>query len=396
MSRLTAVLEPVESTTMTVSPYRTMLPPIWVAACESQRRRNPAFRKTARALVGRLRCRSVSAVTRLGSVAGRRERGAQVRIASLDEGRRAAAPAAVARGGRGGRSPGSAGRCPRRDGRPATCPCRTGGRAEAGRRRPRTAEGLQIGASGGSGYQSRGWPWTGTSVRSVAGSSSRSIGVTVMTTSGWVAASCAMTPPDRVSEPVSCSDAPMASSVNVSARSAPSRLAAPGGPTATTPGTSRTPPRRHRLGARVAELVDQVLEARAVDRAADRDRHAGTGDRVQARVGADAPEVGADLVDRGLAAVLVRGERGRVRARATRSPARSWSLRWLTLATKTVRSCVSSAASPAPPACARSWTTTSRPSTKATAAIVSWLRRTCIAVSPAGSRPGRPGRRRRQ
>ena len=33
---------------MTVSPNRTMLPPIWVAACDSQRRRNPPFRKTAR------------------------------------------------------------------------------------------------------------------------------------------------------------------------------------------------------------------------------------------------------------------------------------------------------------------------------------------------------------
>ena len=42
MSRLTAVFDCVESTTMTVSPKRTMLPPIWVAACDSQRRRNAA------------------------------------------------------------------------------------------------------------------------------------------------------------------------------------------------------------------------------------------------------------------------------------------------------------------------------------------------------------------
>ena len=46
MSRLTAVLELVELT-MTVSPKRTMFPPIWVAACDSQRRRNPLLRKTA-------------------------------------------------------------------------------------------------------------------------------------------------------------------------------------------------------------------------------------------------------------------------------------------------------------------------------------------------------------
>ena len=43
---LTAVLEPVELTMM-VSPNRTMLPPIWVDACDSQRRRNPLLRKTA-------------------------------------------------------------------------------------------------------------------------------------------------------------------------------------------------------------------------------------------------------------------------------------------------------------------------------------------------------------
>ena len=36
--------------TMTVRPKRTMLPPIWVAACESQRRRNAPLRKTSRAL----------------------------------------------------------------------------------------------------------------------------------------------------------------------------------------------------------------------------------------------------------------------------------------------------------------------------------------------------------
>ena len=40
MSRLTAVLRVVELTTTTVSPKRTMLPPIWVAAWDSHRRRN--------------------------------------------------------------------------------------------------------------------------------------------------------------------------------------------------------------------------------------------------------------------------------------------------------------------------------------------------------------------
>ena len=45
---------------MTVRPYRTMLPPIWVAACDSQRRRNAPLRKTASgALVGSLGARVV-------------------------------------------------------------------------------------------------------------------------------------------------------------------------------------------------------------------------------------------------------------------------------------------------------------------------------------------------
>ena len=64
MRMLTAVLEPLELTMM-VSPKRTMLPPIWVDACDSQRRRNPLLRKTAS---GPASCGSVatSAVTRPG------------------------------------------------------------------------------------------------------------------------------------------------------------------------------------------------------------------------------------------------------------------------------------------------------------------------------------------
>ena len=41
------MFEEVELTTMTVRPYRTMLPPIWVAACADQRRTNAELRKTA-------------------------------------------------------------------------------------------------------------------------------------------------------------------------------------------------------------------------------------------------------------------------------------------------------------------------------------------------------------
>ena len=50
MSRMeTALLEPDAVKTRTVRPYRTMLPPTWVATCESQRIRNGRFRKTASA-----------------------------------------------------------------------------------------------------------------------------------------------------------------------------------------------------------------------------------------------------------------------------------------------------------------------------------------------------------
>ena len=101
------------------------------------------------------------------------------------------------------------------------------------------------------GYQSRGRPWTGTSVRSVAGSSRRSTGVTSTTTSGWVAASWAMIPPDRVSDPVSL----LRRADRVERRTgrrvgAIERSRPPGGPPRRRPGTSRTPADGDRLGAR--------------------------------------------------------------------------------------------------------------------------------------------------
>ena len=46
------MLSDVELTTMTVRPNRTMLPPICVAACDSQSRRNGGLRKTASAPSG--------------------------------------------------------------------------------------------------------------------------------------------------------------------------------------------------------------------------------------------------------------------------------------------------------------------------------------------------------
>ena len=71
---------------------------------------------------------------------------------------------------------------------------------------------------------------------------------------------------------VSLSGAPIASDRE---RVAERRLAdstAPGGPPTTTPGHDPDVIDRDRLGAGVAQLVDEVLDARAVDRAVDRDR----------------------------------------------------------------------------------------------------------------------------
>ena len=56
---------------MTVSPNRTMLPPIWVAACDSQRRRNPPLRKTASGPASGGSAVDVAAVTRPGRRARR-------------------------------------------------------------------------------------------------------------------------------------------------------------------------------------------------------------------------------------------------------------------------------------------------------------------------------------
>ena len=85
------MFDEVDSTTMTVRPYRTMLPPIWVAACADQRRRNAELRKTAAAL-GASASRTVFGGPMFagfahGAVTGgeRVDRGGQGRIAVRDE-----------------------------------------------------------------------------------------------------------------------------------------------------------------------------------------------------------------------------------------------------------------------------------------------------------------------
>ena len=134
-------------------------------------------------------------------------------------------------------------------------------RTDARRRRrttsPRSSSRTGGSASGASGYQRRGRPCAGTRSRVVAGSSSRSTGVTSTDTSGWVAASWAMTPPDRVSDPVSLSGGADGRRARTASPSARVRrpTTAPGAPLTTTPGhdpdvVDARSPRRRRCAAR--------------------------------------------------------------------------------------------------------------------------------------------------
>ena len=97
-----------------------------------------------------------------------------------------------------------------------------------------------------------------------------------------------MTPPDRVSEPVSLSGAPIASRSNATPKGDPVDLRRAG--RAGDDDTGHDPDRADgdRLGAGVAQLVDELLDALPVDRAADRDRDARAADRIEPGVGADA------------------------------------------------------------------------------------------------------------
>ena len=145
---------------------------------------------------------------------------------------------------------------------------------------------------------------------SVAGSSRRVTGVTVRVTSGYVAATWATIPPIRVSDPVSVSAPPIADTVNGSSRRSPSTATSPGPPVTTEPATMTDAVDRDRLGAGVAQLVDQVLDRWTVDRPVDGHRYARPDDGVQARVRADRPELVPDLPERHNAAVRV-GRKGR-------------------------------------------------------------------------------------
>ena len=244
---------------MTVSPKMTMLPPIWVAAWASQRSRNALFWKTARALpvvvglAGRVTAsasRGRAVATALGDVV----------TAALSAGSpRATNPASrrsrtAARGGRGGRRSGSAARCRRRAGRPARCRRRTDGRAGAGRRRRGAARGRAGRSSARQGIKGA----AGRGRDEVAGRRRQLDPVDRRdrdATSGLVAASWAMIPPARVSDPVSVSGAPIAADLErVAERRVVDRR--PGRPAAdddarSRPGRRRSrSPRRRRCAAR--------------------------------------------------------------------------------------------------------------------------------------------------
>ena len=257
--------------TMTVSPNSTMLPPIWVAACDSQRRRNDGLRKTASApspirrpsAASRrpLRRRSAPRIRSSGprpaagvrgplddrGVERRRRRARRTREAPLE--RRALEQHVPATGP-----------AAQPDVRaepvhePGVATARVASGEAAGRRR--AAGSGRVGPARRTGYQSRGRPWLGTSSRSVAGTSTRSSGVTSTTTSGWVAASWAMIPPDRVSDPVSLSGRPDRRRARTDRRAeTPSTVTAPAAPDGDDarhePDGRRSPsPRRRRCAAR--------------------------------------------------------------------------------------------------------------------------------------------------
>ena len=263
ISALTAVFDLVELKTMTVSPKRTMLPPIWVAACGSQSRRNGRVLEDGERRPRRRSVRGVAgAVTRLRPSRRGGGRGATAalsgRVAALDETGEAAferAPvdqhvtaAALAAEADVGAEPvdepgvAAAGMGCARDGR-----CRRGtARARAGR-------------SSAGAYQSRGWPWLGTRCPGVAGRVIGSIGVTVMSTvaAGLVAASWAMIPPAGSASRSACPALPIARISNGSRSRGPlterARVAGHRRP-------RDDPDAIHgdRLGARVPELVQSA------------------------------------------------------------------------------------------------------------------------------------------
>ena len=122
-----------------------------------------------------------------------------------------------------------------------------------------------------------------------------------------------------------------------------------------------------RLGAGVAELVDELVHGVARERAVHRDLYAGPRHAKGAGPGEDVAEVAAHLQDEDVSPRrTASGERLLLGARRLVTSSRSWLFRAVTLATSSVRSWTERAESPWSCACERSWATTRKPSRAST------------------------------
>ena len=162
----------------------------------------------------------------------------------------------------------------------------------------------------------------------------------VITTSGYRAASCAIGPPARVREPARVCGWPTAtSSIGSAERRVRRRRTAPPGPFGDDARHDPHVADRDRLGAGVAQLVEQQLEGVARQGPGDRHPDPGTG---HARTAPDQPSTRLRSARTWTAEVSPRcdgrGHRGRAGARASAISSRSWLLRVVTLATSSVSS----------------------------------------------------------
>ena len=381
---------------MTVSPNSTMLPPIWVAACDSHRRRNAGIAEDGERAFGAgvprsRRSRSTStgtlaSVTKVGRaasvVAGASPTTAAVIAGSPRSTNAASRRSSVARSIRTWRSH-------VRQRRPMSAPSRSTSQVSPPHgcvRRRRTTSPSSRSRTGRSGTAGRvSEPWTAVTRDEVTVRGRDADAVHGRDLDDHVR----LRRGELGDDPARSRQGPgeLVRRADRGARTdrragTVDRDGSPGDPTVTTPGTSRTLSIAIASAPGVAQLVDEVLDARTVDRTADDDRDAGPGRRIDPGVQPDPPQVGAQLVDRHVAALGVLLSVDELALQVATSP-RSWSLRSLRLATSTVRSCDDSPANAAPLAWVRSWTTTSSPSTKATAAIVSWFRAGIVtAASP--------------
>ena len=149
---------------------------------------------------------------------------------------------------------------------------------------------------------------------SVAGRAIRVDRLDVDLASGVVAASCAMMPPARVSEPVRVSGCRSPGSRTGRRARVSSTETAPGSPPTTVPGTTRTSSIAIASAPALRSSLSRSSIAAAPIGAADRDLDPAAGDTVEPCPGADPGEVGLDLAD------------GRRAARAAAARASSW--RW--------------------------------------------------------------------